>query len=127
MIQTPRVLDEIARSLRDLAVALLGPDQVEVIGIESGDLPQSLRIQHCHFPPIELDKPFLAQLPQGAVDVDGGQPGCVCELVLGDRPRHHIVIGRADGAVAHQHLKDEVRDAFPGVAAADIDKSGMTG
>ena len=59
-------------------------------------------------------QPIVAQLLQHPVDVDGGQPGRVAEIELGDREGEAALLRQTDQVHPHVELADDVRQAGEG-------------
>ena len=59
--------------------------RIEIAALEPGPLPEAGQIMNADAAPAHGDQSLLAQLPQDAINMDGGQPQGISEHELGQR------------------------------------------
>ena len=95
---------------------------VEIGAVELGEGDQTIEVVDGHLALLEGQQPFLPQLAQDAVDVDGAETESIGQKILRERAGKALA-----GALSNEHqpgaeFEQEMRRAFEGVAPADADE-----
>lgn len=85
---------------------------MQIVGVEHGRVLQPLKVEDLELPALELDQPVFAQLLERPVDVDGGKPGRVREIVLRQGEVANPAMRTPDGFEPEVNFDQQMREAL---------------
>ena len=96
--------------------------EVQVIGVEHGDVHQSGHVEDLQLFSFELDQSVTPQFLERAINVHGRQPGRIREIVLGEREIAPPVMSSADRVQTHVEFNEQMREPLIGAALSKVER-----